>query len=121
MIVPFFFIHSRNGYFQYLLCSKGYNSKCRLTGLRLLNFAHCLMVLYICEKFHNISNGLQLTEQTRVHGRNGNVLCSKGKNSKSRQTRVTIHVFCSLKVLYICVKFCENIEPTRIHSRNGYF
>ena len=24
-------------------------------------------------------------------------------------------------VLYTCVKFCENIEWTRVHSRNDYF
>ena len=54
------------------------------------------MVLYIYEKFpNNISNGFQLTEWTRVHGRNGHVQCSKGKNSKSRQTRIY---------------FCENIS-----------
>ena len=34
--------------------------------------AHPLMVLYICEKFHeNISDGFQLTERTQVHGKNG--------------------------------------------------
>ena len=27
----------------------------------------------------------------------------------------------SLKLLYICVKFRENIERTQVHSRNGYF
>ena len=26
-----------------------------------------------------------------------------------------------LIVLYICVKFRENIERTRVHSKNGYF
>ena len=26
-----------------------------------------------------------------------------------------------LIVLYICVKFHENIEQTLVHSRNGYF
>ena len=53
------------------------------------------IVLYICVKFHeNISNGFQLTEQTQVHGRNGYVQCSKGNNSKSRQSRVMVHVFC---------------------------
>ena len=41
---------------------------------RFLCLARCLMVLHICEKFH-ISNGFQLTERTRVHGRNGYVLC----------------------------------------------
>ena len=53
--------------------------------------ARCLMVLYICEKFHqNIWNGFQLTEWTQVHGRNGYVECSKGNISKRRQTRVTV-------------------------------
>ena len=69
------------------------------------------MVLYICEKLHNnILNGFQLTERTLVYGRNGYAQCSKGNNSKSRQTRITIHVFCILSnSLYVCVKFPENI------------
>ena len=69
------------------------------------------MVLKICEKFHNnVSICFQLSEQTRVHGRNGYVQFSEGNNSKNRQTRVTI--MCSvlhLIVLFICVKFCENV------------
>ena len=47
----------------------------------------------------------------QVHGRNGYVQSSKGNNSKSRQTRVMI--LCSARrliVLYICVKFLENIS-----------
>ena len=106
--VSFFFIHSRNGYFQYLLRSKGHKSRSRLIRVTVLCSAYCLMVLYICEKFHNnISNGFQLTESTRVHGRNGNVQCSKDNNSKSRQTRVTVHVFCTSS--HSAYKFCENI------------
>ena len=36
-----------------------------------LCFALCLMVLNICVKFHeNISNGFDVTERTRVCGRN---------------------------------------------------
>ena len=77
--------------------------------LRFMCSAHRLIVLYICVKFPaNISNGFQLTERTRVYGRNGYVQCSKGNNSKSRQTRVTVHVFSRrLIVLYICVKFIK--------------
>lgn len=59
--------------------------------------------LNISVKFHqNIS--FQHTERTRMHGRNGNVLCSNGSTSKSRQTRVTIHMFWTLPcgVLYFC-------------------
>ena len=57
--------------------------------------ACCLMVLYICVKFHeNITNGFSVMEWT--HGRNDYAQCSKGNNSKSRQTRVTIHVFYTL-------------------------
>ena len=34
--------------------------------------ARRLILFYICVLFHeNISNGFQLTERTRVHGRNG--------------------------------------------------
>ena len=52
----------------------------------------------------------------------------KGNNSKNRQTRVTFMCSaCRLMVLYICMKFCENItsgirvmERTKVHGRNGY-
>ena len=64
-------VHGRNDYFQYLLCSKGRNSKSWLTRVM---FFCCLIVLYISEKFHNnVLNIFQLTEQTQVHGRNGYV------------------------------------------------
>ena len=55
------------------------------------------MMLYICRKFHeSITNGIRVTERTRVHGRNGYIQHSKGINSKSRQTRVMVHKFCTL-------------------------
>ena len=47
----------------------------------------------------------------------------KGNNSKSRQTRVTHHVFCTSshgQVLYICVKFPETISNCiRVMERTG--
>ena len=62
-----------------------------------------LILLYICVKFHeNISNCFQITEWTRVHGRNGYVQCSKGSNSNSRQIRDMVPL--------ICVKFGETIS-----------
>ena len=67
--------------------------------------AHSLIVLYICVKFcENISNGFQHTEPTWLHGRNGYAQCSKGNNTKSKQTRVRIHVFCTLShsALHLC-------------------
>ena len=118
-------VHAGNGYFQSLFCSKGGSSKSRLP----MCSAHPLMVLYICEKFHqNISNGFQLTERTQVHGRNGYVQCSKGNNSKRRQTRVTVEKFCSSS--YQALNLCENpskclkkgfqlTRRTLVHNRNG--
>ena len=51
----------------------------------------CLMVGYICEKFHdNISNAFHNTKRTRVHGRNGYIQCSKVNYSKSRPTGVWV-------------------------------
>ena len=66
------------------------------------------MLLYClhCEKFHNnILNNFQLTEWIRVHGRNGYFQYSKGNISKSRQTRVRVHVFYKLSksALLLCV------------------
>ena len=58
----------------------------------------CSALLYIYVKFHeNNSNCFQLTEQTQVHGRNGYVQCSKGNNSRTRQSKVMVHAFCMLK------------------------
>ena len=56
-----------------------------------------LIMLYICVKFReNITNGIRVMERRRVHGRHGYVQCSEGNNSLSRQTRVKVHVFCTL-------------------------
>ena len=91
--------------------------------------ARRLIVFYICVKFpETISNGFQLTKRTRVHDRNGYIQCSKGNNSKSRQTELRFTCSaCRFIVLYICVKFPENIsngfqltKRTRVHGRNGY-
>ena len=58
-------VHGRNGYFQYLQCSKSCNSKGRLPEIWFLCSARRLMLFYICERFHeNISNGFQHTERT---------------------------------------------------------
>ena len=52
-------------------------------------------MLYVCVKFReNITNGIRVNERIRVHGRNGYIQCSKGNNSVSRQTIVTVHLFC---------------------------
>ena len=93
-------------------------------------------MLNICVKFHeNILNGFDVTERTRVCGRNGNIKCSKGNNSKSMQSKVTVPVLCTsshgaynmcakecnpelrfllfarrLILLNICMKFHENIS-----------
>ena len=63
--------------------------------LRFIYSARRLIVLYICMKFReNILNRFQLNKRIREHSRNGYVQCIKGNISKSRQTRVTVHVFC---------------------------
>ena len=92
--------------FQNLLFSKGCNSKRRLTRVTVFVFcalSHCVLQWVLWEKFH-ILKGFQLIERTRVHGRNGYVQSSKGNNSKSRQTRVTVHVCCTLthSSLHLC-------------------
>ena len=82
------------------------------TELWFMCSAHCLMVLYICVKFcENITNGIRVMEQTRVHGRICYVQCSKGYNSKRRKAELRFMCSaCCLMVLYICVKFRENIS-----------
>ena len=77
------------------------------------------MALNICLKFHeNISNGFNVTERTRVCGRNGKFQCSKGNNYKSLQPRVTVLV---LIVLNMCVRFHENIiNGLKLQSGHEY-
>ena len=100
-------VHSRNGYFQHLVCSKDCNSKSRLIRVIVLCSACCLMVLYTCEKFHNnISNSSQLTELTRVHSRNGYGQCSNAITPKVDKPELQFMCSaCHIIVLYICVKF----------------
>ena len=52
----------------------------------------------------NISNGFDFTERTRVCGRNGNFKCSKGNNSQSMQSRVTVPLLCTSShgVYHLC-------------------
>ena len=105
VIVSIFFVHSRNDYFNIYNIQRAATTKVGYSELRFSCSARCLMVLYICETFHNnISTGFQITERTRVHGRNGYVQCSEGNYSKSRQTRVNVHVFCmsSHNALRLC-------------------
>ena len=46
-----------------------------------------------------------------MYGGNGHFQYSKGNNSKSRKTRVMVHVFCMLSHgVNICVKFHENMS-----------
>ena len=50
-----------------------------------------LMVFKVCMKFHeNMSSGFKVMERTQKL-----LTHKKGKNSKSRKTKVTIHVFCT--------------------------
>ena len=92
--------------------------------LRFMCSARRLMVFYICVVSWKFTDGIRVMERTRVHGRNGCVQRSKGNSSKSRQPE--LRFLCSahrLMVLYIAVKFRENIsngirvmERTRNHK-----
>ena len=56
--------------------------------LRFMCSARRLMVFNVNVKSHeNMSSGFKVMERTRK-------LYTKGNNSKSRRTRVTVHVFC---------------------------
>ena len=63
-------------------------------------------------KFHeNISNNFYDIERKHEYGGNGHFQYSKGNNSKSRKTRVAVHVVCmSSHCANICVKFYENMS-----------
>ena len=74
--------------------------------------AHPLIVLYICENFYeNTWNDFYLTKQTQVHGRNGYVPCSKGNNSKSKQTKVMVCEF-----LFVCIEVLRPSQPNGVMS-----
>ena len=60
----------------------------------------------------------QLTGRTQVHGRNCYVQCSKGNNSKSRQTRVTDYVFC--KSSHSTLHLCEVLEKAIAAKRTAF-
>ena len=84
--------------------------------------AHHIMVKHICINFQeNISNSFQVTERTHIFQ------CSK--DSKSRSSRVTVLVFCTLShdalhLYEVLSKYLNNFqltELTRVHGRNGYF
>ena len=54
--------------------------------------ARRLMVFNVCVKFHeNMSSSFKVMETTRKL-----LTHTKANNSKSRKTRVTVHVFCTL-------------------------
>ena len=78
------------------------------------------MMLYICEKLHqNIWNNFQLTVWSQAQGRN--VPCSKGNNSKSRQTRVMVHVFCRFtSQCFTCVRSFVKISWTVFNLQNRH-
>ena len=58
-----------------------------------------------------------------MYGGNGHFQYSKGNNSKSRKTRVTVNVFCmSSHGVNICVKFHENMSRSfKIMERTRKF
>ena len=64
--------------------------------------AHRLVVLYIYVKFREIFQTVFNSQSgmTRAHGENGYIQWSKGNNSKSRQSIVMVHVFCT--ALHLC-------------------
>ena len=45
--------------------------------------------------YENILNGFDVTEQTRVCGRNGNFQCARGNYYKSIHSRDTVPVLCT--------------------------
>ena len=90
-------VHYRNHYFQ---SSKGHNSKSKLITVTVLVF--CISshdALHLCEVSSKYLEQFSTYRADIVHSRNGYfqyLLCSKGRNSKSRLTRVTVFMFCML-------------------------
>ena len=73
-----------------LLTQRAITPKIGKPELRFMCSARRLMVINVCVKFHeNMSSGFKIMEWTRK------LLTHKGNYSKSRKTRVTVHVFCT--------------------------
>ena len=64
---------------------------------------------------------LQSRHKYKVQCRNGYVQCSKGNNSIRRQTRVTVHLFCSHSVLHWCgfVKISQTVSVMEQTRKNA--
>ena len=109
---------------QYLQCSKGRNSKCRLTRVMVLVFCTSSgNASHLCEiSWKYLKRFFLFTKQTRVHGGNGYVQCSMGNNSKSRQTRVLLHMFCILPhgTLYLCEVLWIYLKQYQLLSGQKY-
>ena len=86
--------------------------------LQFLNFANCIIVIYICIKFQeNISNICQVTEDTNTLQKSL-FQSSKGHNSK-RLIRFTVLVCCtsSHNALHMCEvssKYLERFSTYRV-------
>ena len=107
-------VHGRNGYSQYLRCTKGRNSKGRLTRVMVLCSACRHIVFYICVRFHeNISKRVFNSGADMSTCGNGYVQCSKSNISKNGQTGVTVHVFCTSchSALHLCFTFRQKPVP----------
>ena len=128
-LIEWTWVHSRNGYFQYLLCSKDHNSKSRLTRVMVFMFytlSHSTSHLWdvslkYLEQFSTYSGHKYTVEMAMF-----NVQRSMAPKVCKPELRFMCSA-CRLIVLYICVKFRENIsngfqftERTWVHGRNGY-
>ena len=73
----------------------------------LLISAHCLVMLYICAKFHDfILNGIKVIERTRfLYGKLQRGIIPQ----KMRVEWLLLISACRLVMLYICAKFHEII------------
>ena len=87
-------LYYRNHFFRN---SKDHNSKSGLTWITVLVL--CTLFYDALHLYEVSSNYLERTELTRVPRRKcyfQYLLCSKGRTSKSKLTKVTVFVFCSL-------------------------
>ena len=104
---------------------KGRKLQKQVSELQFLCFANCIIMIYICIKFQeNILNSFQVTEWTQIYMyyRNHYFQSSKGRNSKSRLTTVTVLVFCSSShdALHLCEVSLKYLEVFNLHSRHKY-
>ena len=95
-------IYYRNQYFQ---CSKSHITKSRLTRNMVMCSAHPIIVLYICEKFHEISQTVFYLQSRHKHMVKMAIFNVQRAITPKVGKPVMVHEFCTSS--HGALNFCE--------------